>query len=102
MNQKGGESKCKGLPSSYWQRVKEIRAAQNFSEFYSHYFSRHFSVFLTAALTYTSITPNKVPLSMLFWGLLGRALFSMGEPMAFFLGGLSLDLLSLSDAADCD
>lgn len=88
------------LPDRYWERVFEVRSAQNFKEFYSHYFSRHLSVLITAALSYTRISPNIVTLSMIFWGLLGAALISQGTPFWYFLGGVSLMMLNVADAVD--
>ena len=88
------------LPDGYWERVCEVRSAQNFNEFYSHYFSRHLSVLITAALSYTVISPNQVTLSMIFWGLLGATLISQGTPFCYFLGGVSLMMLNVADAVD--
>lgn len=88
------------LPANYWERVREIRAAQNFKEFYSRYFSGYISIYVTAALSYTRITANQVTLSMFFWGILGGILFSQGEAIWYLLGSMSLMMLNVADAAD--
>ncbi len=88
------------LSSGYWERVRDIRAQQSCQEFYSRYFSRHFSVFITAALSYTRVTPNQVTLTMVFWGFLGALLISQGSSFHYFLGGLSLMMLNVVDTVD--
>lgn len=90
----------KMLPPNYWNRVSEIRIAQNFKEFYSRFFSGYMSIYLTAALSYTKITPNMVTFTMFFWGILGGLLFSIGDPIYYLLGSLSLMMLNVADAAD--
>lgn len=92
--------KSNDLPLGYWNRVKEIRDSQNFQEFYSHNFSRYFSVYITAAVSYTKVTPNQITLSMILCGVIGGFLFSLGATEYYLFGGLFFILLNIADASD--
>jgi phosphatidylglycerophosphate synthase len=81
-------------------RLREIKARQNFKEFYSRHFSGRLSPFVAAALFNTKVTPNHLTLLMIPSGFIGAALFMTGEPWGFFLGGLFFVLLNILDAAD--
>lgn len=88
------------LPDNWIERVKEIRKAQNFKEAYSHYFSRHFSFIITASLSYTSITPHQITISMIPIGIIGFGFLCFGTPSSFLIGGLLFTLLNIADAVD--
>jgi phosphatidylglycerophosphate synthase len=88
------------LKVSYWRRVREIYAAQNFKEFYSRTFSGKISPFIAAACCGTPITPNHLTVLMIPTGILGGIAMSMGTPLGFLIGGLLFVLLNIIDAAD--
>src|SRR5690606_34256960 len=85
---------------SYWRRVREIYAAQNFKEFYSRTFSGKISPFIAAACCGTPITPNHLTVLMTPTGILGGIAMSMGTAPGFLVGGLLFVLLNIIDAAD--
>lgn len=84
----------------YFQRVSEIRKAQNFKEFYSRHFSGKFSPYVAAAFVGTPVTPNHLTALMVPSGIVGGIMLSFGTPLGFTIGSLLFVLLNILDAAD--
>ena len=88
------------LMKIYFQRVSEIRKAQNFKEFYSRHFSGKFSPYVAAAFVGTPVTPNHLTALMVPSGIVGGIMLSFGTPLGFTIGSLLFVLLNILDAAD--
>lgn len=85
---------------NYYSDVKNILHEQNYTEFYSRYFSARFSPLISAACVGSSITPNHLTIMMIPTGLIGGIMFTTGTKIGFMLGGLLFILLNILDAAD--
>jgi phosphatidylglycerophosphate synthase len=88
------------MKKSYFIRVKEIYAVQDFKEFYSRIFSGKISPLIAAVCCGTFITPNHLTLLMIPVGIAGGISLSLGSEIGFITGGLLFVFLNILDAAD--
>lgn len=88
------------LISNYLSRARDIKAQQNFNEFYTRYFSRHLSCYLTSFFSFTVISPNIVTLLMIFSGILGSLITLFSSLNMIIVGSLFMVLLNILDASD--
>ena len=77
---------------NFFDRVSAIFAVQKpnapTSDVYYKYCDRFLSAPITAALSFTPLTPNMATLSMFFLGFMGALYFSFGSAIDFIFGGL--------------
>jgi phosphatidylglycerophosphate synthase len=90
----------KNMIREYGDRLKIIRNAQSCNEIYTKIFSRHFSYFVTALLSFTSITPNKLTILMFPIGIVAGVIMAYGTLEAMIIGGVFAIMLNLVDTVD--
>ncbi len=84
----------------YFERLKNIYTNQKQGDIYYRYFTRHISAPITAAVSYTPITPNMATLSMFFFGVIGSIFFSFGNHVGYITGGILFIFLIVADTVD--
>ena len=89
---------------NFFDRVSAIFAVQKpnapTSDVYYKYCDRFLSAPITAALSFTPLTPNMATLSMFFLGFMGALYFSFGSAIDFIFGGLCFVGLIIADTVD--
>ncbi len=86
-------------PADYEQAKRKLLAALVSPEegLISRHINRKFSRILSTWLTRTPVTPNQVTVVSFLLGLVGAALFMLGQPL---WAGLTVQLASIVDGAD--
>lgn len=78
----------------------DLKKDESCTEFYSKYFSKRFSIFVSAFFIKIGVTPNAVTYLMLFVGLFSAVLFTFNRPFLSIVGALLLVTINLFDTCD--
>ena len=85
----------------YLRLVKEIAASQGrITNVYYRFLTRYLSRHVTAVLYLMRVKPNTVTWSMMYFGMLGSCLYSLGTLGGYVIGSVCFIMLNIADTSD--